>query len=81
MASHGRCADYASAGDRIDADGTYKRTGPFCHEIDEDEAHIWHFHDRGRVSNSRHCGDTLAQQRAYDGVQRIEPGSATSTDR
>ena len=29
-----------------------------------DEAHLWHFDDRGRVARFRHCADTLQQHRA-----------------
>ena len=50
----------------IDIDGTYKRSGKSFREVDE--AHLWHFDDQGRVIKFRHCVDTLAHQRAYDGV-------------
>jgi uncharacterized protein len=47
----------------IDLDGTYKRSGRSFREIDE--AHVWHFDERGRVVKFRHCHDTHAHQLAW----------------
>lgn len=33
---------------------------------EEDEVHIWHFNDEGKVVRFRHRADTLAQQRAVE---------------
>jgi ketosteroid isomerase-like protein len=43
-------------------EATVVRTGKTIHEVDE--AHIWHFDDKGRVVKFRHAADTLQQQRA-----------------
>lgn len=39
-----------------------KRTGKTVRE--DNEVHLWHFDDKGRVIKFRHCVDTLQHQRA-----------------
>ncbi len=47
----------------IDLDLTVRRTGRTIREVDE--AHVWHFDDRGQVISMRHCADTHAHQLAW----------------
>jgi uncharacterized protein len=47
----------------VDIDVIVKRTGKSVREVDE--AHIWHFDDRGKVAKFRHCHDTHAHYLAW----------------
>lgn len=42
----------------LNVDGTIKKTGKSWREVDE--AHVWHFDERGKVVKFRHCADTHA---------------------
>jgi len=46
----------------VDIDATVKATGKPIHE--EDEVHLWHFDERGRVSKFRHRVDTALHAQA-----------------
>jgi hypothetical protein len=35
--------------------------------VEEDEAHIWHFNDTGKIVRFRHCADTYQGAMAYSG--------------
>lgn len=40
--------------------------------VQNEDAHVWHFDDRGRVRRFRHLADTLQHAIAFD-VARLEP--------
>jgi ketosteroid isomerase-like protein len=46
-------------------EATIKKTGKRI--VEQDEAHIWHFNDAGKVVRFRHCADTYQQAMAYSG--------------
>lgn len=50
----------------VSVDAKVKGTDRPLREIDE--AHIWRFDDRGRVSRFRHAADTLGHLRAWKGA-------------
>ena len=49
----------------FDLEATVKRTGKDI--VEQDEAHIWHFNEAGKVVRFRHCSDTYQLVRAYNG--------------
>lgn len=49
----------------IDIEFTVKATGKRV--VEEDEVHIWHFNDQGKVARFRHRADTLQHALAYRG--------------
>jgi len=49
----------------LDLEGRVPSTGIRIHE--EDEVHLWHFNDQGKVTRFRHRADTLQHQRAWRG--------------
>lgn len=49
----------------FDIEATVKPTGKPI--VEQDEAHIWHFNDAGKVIRFRHCADTYQQVMAYEG--------------
>jgi ketosteroid isomerase-like protein len=49
----------------VDAEFTVKATGKRV--VEEDEAHVWYFDDRGRAVRFRHRVDTHQHERAWRG--------------
>lgn len=49
----------------VDVDATVKATGKRF--VEEDEVHLWHFNDAGRVVRFRHRVDTYRQWEAWKG--------------
>ena len=49
----------------FDLEATVNRTGKAI--VEQDEAHIWHFNEAGKVVRFRHCADTYQQVMAYTG--------------
>ena len=49
----------------VDVEATVKATGKRF--LEEDEVHLWHFNDAGRVARFRHRVDTYQQWQAFKG--------------
>ena len=49
----------------VDMEATVRQTGKRI--VEQDEAHIWHFDEAGKVVRFRHCADTYQTAMAYKG--------------